>query len=198
MTMIGKKRMNNLQRLSIDVIERGVPGDFIEAGAWRGGATIFMRAILKAYGVTDRAVWVADSFEGLPPPDPENYPADAGSTFHLLDLARVSLPNVQRNFELYGLLDDQVKFLKGWFKDTLPNAPIEQLALLRIDADMYQSTTEALRYLYPKLSSGGWVIVDDFICIPTCQQATNDYRKKRGIEAPIQAIDVCGVYWQKP
>ena len=66
---------------------------------------------------------------------------------------------MRQNFALFGLLDDQVRFLKGWFKDTLPDAPIDQLAILRLDADMYQSTIEGLRYLYPKLSPGGYVIL---------------------------------------
>ena len=78
-TMIGIKRLDQLQECAETVLRRGVPGDFIEAGAWRGGATIFMRGVLKAHNVTDRTVWVADSFEGLPPPDPK-YAADAGST----------------------------------------------------------------------------------------------------------------------
>lgn len=198
MTMIGQLRLDNLQRLGEDVIERGTPGDFIEAGAWRGGATIFMRAILKAHGARDRKVWVADSFEGLPPPDPAKFPADAGSKFHELDFLAVSVDNVKRNFERYDLLDDQVRFLKGWFKDTLPDAPIEKLAILRIDADMYQSTTEALQYLYPKLSPGGWVIVDDYGCIPQCAKAVEDYRREQGIPGAVEKIDWCGVFWQKP
>jgi hypothetical protein len=198
MTMIGGLRLDNLQELSEDVIANDVPGDFIEAGAWRGGATIFMRGILKAHGITDRTVWVADSFEGLPPPNVEQYPEDEGSTFHEWELLAVSLKNVKRNFQRYHLLDDQVKFLEGWFKDTLPDAPIEQLAILRIDADMYQSTTEALQYLYPKLSPGGWVIVDDYSCIRQCAKAVEDYRAKHEIRATVEKIDWCGVYWQKP
>ena len=198
MTMIGRKRLDNLQRLTEDALARGVEGDLIEAGAWRGGATIFMRGILAAHGVADRDVWVADSFEGLPPPDVENFPADEGSKFHENEILAVSLDIVKRNFERYGLLDDQVRFLKGWFKDTLPNAPIERLAILRLDADMYQSTTEGLRYLYPKLSPGGYVILDDYECIEQCAKATTDYRAKHGIDAEIHVIDTCGVYWQKP
>lgn len=75
-TMIGMKRLENIQFCVEDVIRRQISGDLIETGVWRGGATIFMRAILKAYGITDRSVWIADSFIGLPPPNPELYPAD--------------------------------------------------------------------------------------------------------------------------
>ena len=76
--MIGLKRLNNLQHCAETVIREGVPGDFIETGVWRGGACIFMRAVLKAYGDTTRNVWVVDLFAGLPPPDAHTYPADAG------------------------------------------------------------------------------------------------------------------------
>ena len=198
MTMIGRKRLDNLQRLTEDVLARGVPGDLIEAGAWRGGATIFMRGLLAAHGDTDRDVWVADSFEGLPPPDADKFPADKDSKFHENEILAVSLPVVKRNFERYDLLDERVRFLKGWFKDTLPDAPIERLAILRLDADMYQSTTEGLQYLYPKLSPGGYVILDDYACIEACEKATKDYRAVHGIDSEIHVIDTRGVYWQKP
>ncbi len=79
-SMIGLRRMDNIQDCIETVIRDDVPGDLIETGVWRGGATIFMRGVLKAYEDTTRTVWVADSFEGLPPPDPARYPADAGDT----------------------------------------------------------------------------------------------------------------------
>ena len=148
-TMTGLKRLNNLQFCVTDVLRRNVPGDLIECGAWRGGSCIFMRSVLKAYADSERTVWVADSFEGLPKPDPEQYPADTNDLHWTFDELSISLEEVKENFSRYGLLDDQVRFLKGWFKDTLPSAPIEKLAILRIDADMYGSTMEALRYLYP-------------------------------------------------
>jgi hypothetical protein len=195
--MIGLKRLDNLEFCIEQVITNGVPGDFIETGVWRGGATIFMRAVLKAYGVTDRCVWVADSFEGLPPPDARKYPPDAGDRLHEATALAVSLEQVKANFDRYGLLDDQVRFLKGWFRDTLPAAPIERLAVLRLDGDMYQSSMDALVNLYPKVSQGGYVIVDDYGAIPACRQAVNDYRAANGITEEIRDIDWTGIFWQK-
>lgn len=196
-TMIGLKRMENLQFCVEDVIKKGVPGDVIETGVWRGGATIFMRGILKAYAVRDRRVWVADSFEGLPPPDADKYPADEGDRHYTLRMLAISLEDVKANFERYGLLDEQVRFLKGWFKDTLPDAPIKNLAVARLDGDMYESTLDALTPLYPKLSQGGYLIVDDYGAVPACRRAVEDYRQKHGITEPIQDIDGLGVFWQK-
>jgi hypothetical protein len=189
LTMIGLKRLGNIQSLMEATLAEGVPGDYIEAGAWRGGACIFMRAVLEAHGVTDRAVWVADSFEGLPIPRSE-LPEERSMA--------VSLEEVRENFRRFGLLDDRVRFLKGWFKDTLPGAPIQRLALLRLDADLYESQMDALVALYDKLSPGGFVVVDDYYYFAPCAKAIDDFRQRRGIDAPLQRIDWNGAYWQKP
>ena len=196
-TMIGLRRLGNIQLCVQDVLRRKVPGDLIETGVWRGGATIFMRAILKAHGDTRRKVWVADSFQGLPRPDASNYPHDAGDTLYSYEQLAIPLERVRDNFALYGLLDAQVAFLKGWFRDTLPAAPIERLAVARLDGDMYESTMDALVHLYPKLSIGGYLIVDDYGCIPACRQAVEDYRHAHRIEDTILQIDWTGVYWQR-
>jgi len=195
-TMIGIKRLNNLQFCIEQVVADDIPGDFIETGVWRGGSVIFMRGMLKALGVADRRVWVADSFEGLPKPNTDKYPADTGDTHHIYDFLRVSLESVQQNFAAYGLLDDQVQFLKGWFKDTLPQAPIERLAILRLDGDMYESTMDGLNNLYSKLSPGGYVIVDDY-CIHNCEKAITDFRNLHGITDEIIPIDGTGVFWRR-
>jgi hypothetical protein len=196
-TMIGMKRLNNLQYCVETVLHDGVQGDFIETGVWRGGACIFMKAILKAYNESGRRVWVADSFAGLPPPNETEYSADAGDQHHSYsDWLAVSKTEVAKNFSRYGLLDEQVVFLEGWFKDTLPTAPITSLALMRLDGDMYESTTQALDLLYHKLSPGGFVIIDDYRLQP-CAKAVNDFRSRQKIDDPIQEIDGMGVYWQR-
>jgi len=195
-TMIGLFRMDNLHGCLLDVLHRNVPGDFAEVGVWRGGAGIMMRAVLKALGDTRRTVWLADSFRGLPEPDAELYPADAGDKHATIPELAVSAEQVRQNFELYGLLDNQVRFLEGWYRDTLPRAPIDRLALLHLDCDMYESNILALRSLYPKLSPGGYVIVDDYGALPACRQAVTDFRREFGIETEMRKIDWTGVFWQ--
>jgi O-methyltransferase len=195
-TMIGMKRLDNIQSCVTSVLSNGVPGDLIETGVWRGGATIFMRAILKAYGVRDRRVWVADSFAGLPPPDAEQYPQDQGDLHYTNTKLAVPLEEVRENFARYHLLDDQVHFLKGWFRETLPEAPIEQLSVLRLDGDMYESTMDALRHLYPRVSTGGFIIVDDY-ALPGCRAAIRDYRCEHNIADKIEHIDLYAAYWQR-
>jgi len=196
LTMIGMERLTNIQECMEDVIERGIPGDVIETGVWRGGATIFMRAVLAAHGETGRCVWVADSFRGVPRPDAVAYPADAGDTFWTKAELAVSLEVVRHNFERYALLDNQVRFLPGWFRKTLVDAPIERLAVLRLDGDLYESTIVALRALYPKVSSGGYVIVDDY-ALETCRIAVEDYREEAGVVETPRWIDRNGAFWRK-
>jgi O-methyltransferase len=191
-TMAGQKRIDNVQRCVETLLREGIAGDLIETGAWRGGMTIFMRALLKAHGVTDRCVWVADSFEGLPAPKDKS----DGWNYSDVDYLKVSLKQVQNNFRRFGLLDEQVRFLPGWFCDTLPTAPIQKLALLRLDGDMYSSTRDALVSLYHRVSPGGFVIVDDYFSWPACQRAVDEFRAEQGLVEPLQTIDWTGAFWR--
>jgi cephalosporin hydroxylase len=196
-TMVGLRRLDNLQDCLESVLREKVPGDLIETGVWRGGACIFMRAILRAYGVTDRLVWAADSFAGMPRVGADARQDDRELAAHEFnDVMAVSVETVKRNFEIYGLLDDQVRFLRGWFRDTLPAAPVERLAIIRLDGDLYESTMDALTCLYPRLSAGGYVIIDDFIVAP-CREAVHEFRDRMTITDPLQEIDGVGVFWRR-
>ena len=195
-TMIGLDRLHSLRGAVETVVREGVPGDLVETGVWRGGACILMRAVLAALGDEERTVWVADSFEGLPKPSGK-YPADEGDPLWSWEHLAVSEDDVRANFARYGLLDDQVRFLVGWFADTLPDAPIERLALMRLDGDMYESTIDALEALYPRLSPGGYVIVDDFGGPAGCRPAVEDFRRAHGIDDPIEVVDWTCVMWRR-
>ena len=196
-TMIGRRRLDALQSCIEKVLRDNVAGDLIETGVWRGGATILMRATLKANNISDRCVWVADSFEGLPRPNTKKYVNDKGDRSYAIDDLAVPLETVQDNFRRYDLLDDQVRFLKGWFSETLPAAPIKQLALIRIDGDMYESTMDALVNLYPKLSVGGYVLLDDYGALPASRAAVDEFRQKHGITDKIEMVDWTGAIWRR-
>ena len=160
--------------------------------------------MLKAYGVTDRLVWAADSFQGLPEPDADKFPLEAKvqagpviqKAYHNL---AVGLEEVKRNFAAYGMLDHQVRFLKGWFKDTLPTAPITALSLIRLDGDFYESTRDGLNYLYDRLAVGGYVILDDYgeDSWTYCRKAVDEFRSERQIEDPLIAVDSRCSYWRR-
>jgi hypothetical protein len=199
-TMLSRERLDNIQECVERVIADDVPGDLIETGVWRGGGAILMRAILAAHGIEDRTAWVADSFQGFPPSSDRHQAVDRGTDFTAGmgdDFLAVDLETVKGNFRKYGLLDGQVEFLVGWFADTLPSAPIEQLAVLRVDGDLYESTWDALSSLYPKLSRGGYVIIDDYGFWEPCRQATDDFRRQEKILDPIHDIDGEGIFWRR-
>ncbi len=109
----------------------------------------------------------------------------------------MSQETVAEHFQRFGLLDDQVRFVKGWFRDTMPTLADHKWAIIRLDGDMYESTMNVLENLYPGLSPGGYVIVDDYHAIPACRQAIGDYRDAHGIEEEIHQIDWTGSYWRK-
>ena len=155
-----------------------------------------MRAVLYAYNVGDRYVWVADSFEGLPKP---SLPEDGILDFSAdrAPILAVSEEEVRDNFRRYGLLDGQVRFVKGWFRDTLHCAPIQNLALLRLDGDLYESTMDALNGLYDKVVPGGFVIVDDYGDLEPCRRAIDEFRTIHNIFDELETIDWTGRYWRK-
>lgn len=195
-TMVGYERLSNLEECIKNVILNGIEGDFIETGVWKGGACIYAKILLEN-NKSDKKVFVVDSFEGLPKPDQENYPKDRGDTHHQIQELSVSIDEVKENFLKYGVLNDGVKFIKGWFKDVLPIIPEDQkFSIIRLDGDMYESTMTALINLYPKLSNGGFIIIDDF-CLSPCVEAVNDYRKENNIQQEIHKIDYTGVFWKK-
>lgn len=197
-TMIGMKRLDNIQHCIERILQDRVPGDLIETGVWRGGASIFMRGVLKAYGDYTRTVWAADSFQGLPRAKPGVWQDDEkGKLSEFSRTLAVSLDQVKANFARYGLLDEQVQFIPGWFSESLPTAPVEQLSLMRLDGDMYESTMDALRPLYPRLSKGGFCIIDDYFTHSGARQAIADYRQEHNITEPIEQIDWAGAFWRR-
>ena len=195
-TMAGRKRLENVWAC-LDAIERDkVQGDLMECGVWRGGTAIFMCGYLRAHNITGRTVWAADSFQGCPKPRLQQ-DMDDDLSAGVCPILAVPLDRVRDLFARYGLLDERVRFLQGWFAGTLPGAPVEHLALLRIDADLYESTRDALTAMYDRVSPGGFVIVDDYGCIPACREAVDEFRRERGIREPLEVIDWTGVFWRR-
>lgn len=195
-TMVGQKRLDNIHQCVEAILKDNIRGDFIETGVWRGGAVMLMKAILDHHGVHDRNIWCADSFEGLPPPNETDLNIDSNSDFSDRDFLSVSKEQVIANFNRFGLLNDQIKFLKGWFCDTLPNAPIEELSLIRLDGDLYESTMDSLNSLYPKLTQGGFLIIDDYASWAGCRRAVDEYREQHSITEPMIKIDEHAYYWR--
>jgi O-methyltransferase len=132
----------------------------------------------------------------VPPPDRVRYPADRGRNFYKYKQLAVSLEEVQANFAVYGLLDQQVRFVKGWFSETLPGLASQRFALIRLDGDLYESTMDALKALYPRLSPGGFVVIDDY-AMRSSRTAVHDYLDQHGEKVTFERIDDYSVWWQK-
>ena len=196
-TMIGLRRLDNIRDLLKAIILNNVEGDYVETGVWRGGASIFARAVIAAYGEQRRRVsYVCDSFSGLPPGDRN---LDAGDkNWDKTSYLEVPYDIVANNFVKYGLLDENVVFVKGLFRDSLGplSSKIKTLSIMRLDGDMYESTVDVLYRLYDKLSIGGYVIMDDWFGFPA-RSACEDFFKAHGIDPEITAIDDLAVFWKK-
>ena len=199
-TMVGLARLENVLDCTARALADGVPGDLVETGVWRGGTAIFLRGILAALGDQTRRVWACDSFRGLPEADADRYPIDVPMRLHEHPQLAIGVEQVRAAFERYGLLDDRVCFVEGWFRDTLPAVAEEigPIAVLRLDGDLYESTIDALTHLEPLVSPGGFVLVDDYGGIEACRQAVHDHRAAHGITAEIHEVDWTAVWWRKP
>jgi O-methyltransferase len=176
-------RLDNVRQLCESVVAENIPGSFIECGVWRGGVCIFARAVLPK----DRTVYCCDSFCGLPYDKAEPWYSE-------WDYLKVSEDEVRANFEKFNLLQN-VQFIKGWFADSLKNVP-GPIAVLRADGDMHSSTLDILTALYPKVSRGGYVIIDDY-CLEPCLRAVTEYREAMGVNDAIVPVDEGAVYWRK-
>ena len=192
-TLIGPEGLDNIARLVTEVKNNKVPGAFVEAGVWRGGACIFARALMDHLEMKE-PVYVCDSFQGLPIPVDKNDVDDAH--FFIPELS-VSINTVKENFG-YFPLEGEVKYIEGLFKDTMPKLKDEigPISVLRVDADMYEGTQQVLENLYDKVSVGGYVIVDDY-CINQAKQAIDEFREMYRIKNPLIKTNNCIHYWQK-
>src|SRR3990167_3756686 len=184
-TLIGPEGLDNIARLITDTKNNNIKGAFVEAGVWRGGASIWARALMD-YLEMKEPVYVCDSFQGLPIPMDINDVKDAH--FFIPELS-VSLNTVKENFG-YFPIEGEVKYVEGLFKDTMPKLKEEigPVSILRVDADMYECTMQVLEKIYDKVSVGGFVIVDDY-CINQATKAVDDFREMCNIKNPLIKVN---------
>jgi O-methyltransferase len=193
LTMIGLRRLDDLQSCVESVARDGVDGDLIEAGAWRGGAAILMRATLDSLGDRDRTVWVADSFQGFPEARDEDR-AQTGLSEN--DFFAVPLEEVRDSFARFGC-EGGVRFVPGFFEETLPRLSEGPWAIVRLDGDTYSATLTALESLYPALSPGGYLLVDDYGTLDECRRAVDEFRQRHEITEPLEEVDWTCFRWRR-
>jgi hypothetical protein len=191
LTLLTKTQLDLVEQAVLRVEKQGVPGDFIEAGVWRGGVIILMRALLEAYEIPGRRVFAADSFAGIPKNvRVENDPVDSWN-----DRWVASLDEVQQNIRRFGLLDDRIRFVVGFFSDSLKSLSGETFALIRLDSDSYDSVEISLEQIYPLVPEGGIVIIDDWH-LAGCRLAVENYRARHSIDDEIVPHEG-NAYWVK-
>lgn len=192
-TMIGLRRLDNLEMCINSVINNNINGAIVEAGVWRGGACIFAAGVLKEAEVK-RNIYVCDVFDNTFP-EPQ-YECDKWTELHDFSALSVSLEDVKSNFNEFSLLTENIIFKKGWFSQTLQTIE-EPISILRIDGDTYESTMDTLQ-LEKNILSGGFIIMDDW-AIDVSRKAFLDYFSDKGVsEKDVIEIDSLSVYWKKP
>jgi len=193
--VFGGARLDNVRLLLEDVVSRNIPGDYIETGVWRGGSSIFARAVLRSLNEGGLMSYV-DSFQGLPPGEKKLDHND--KRWNMRPYLEANTEEVAKNFRESGILDSKVVFAKGFFNETMPPlAPrIKRLPVMRLDGDMYQSTVDVLYHLYDKLSVGGYVILDDWFKFPA-KTACEYFFRLHNISPETEVIDDLAVYWKK-
>jgi cephalosporin hydroxylase len=198
---MGRVRLDHLQRCLDAVRTDKVKGDLVECGTGRGGGGVFLRGYAAVWEMTDRRVWIADTFRASPslPDDLHETSQEAveilGGGPGLPDL-RADLNTVRDAFQRFDLLDDRLRFLQGDYRDTLPTSPIRSIALLRLGDDLEDACGTILDALYDRVTPGGFVVVEDFLS-PAARKSIEDFRERRGIDDPIEQVDWSGVVWRK-
>lgn len=205
-TKNGYPRLTNIYDLAMDVERRGLVGAFVECGTWKGGTTAIMGAMAHRYG-DRRTTWYFDSFEGMPPPAPE----DGGGTDEIAgDILKASVADVEELvFGKLRLPRGRNRIVKGWFEETLPRAKTEigPIALLRLDADWYEATRLILDELYDQVVPGGWLIFDDYGRWQGCKKAVDAFFAARLLSPELRFVGNRGgvygdrlapMYFRKP
>jgi O-methyltransferase len=189
LTMVGLNRLDDLQRCVEHVVRDGVDGDLIEAGTWRGGASLLMRATLDSLGARERTVVLADSFQGFPAADDQGH-------LNATDFLAAPQAEVEAAFARFGL-EAGVRLVPGFFEQTLPTLAGGRWSVVRLDGDTYEATWLALESLYPALAAGGYLIVDDYRVVPECARAVDAFRERHGIREPLEDVDWTCVRWRR-
>jgi O-methyltransferase/8-demethyl-8-(2,3-dimethoxy-alpha-L-rhamnosyl)tetracenomycin-C 4'-O-methyltransferase len=190
-TLLTRSQLDLVQEAVLAVTRNNVPGDFLEAGIWRGGVIILMRALIDAYNIEGRKIVAADSFEGIPKNTRAlNDPVDQWN-----DRWVASLKEVKEGIARFGLLDYRIEFLPGYFEDSLKALKGRTFSVIRLDSDSYDSVETSLEYLYPLVPTGGFVIIDDWH-LPGCRMAVTAYREQLGIRDEVHERDG-NAFWVK-
>jgi hypothetical protein len=189
-TMTGPDKMYALIQAVRYVARHRIPGDVVECGVWRGGSMQAVARTLLAAGDTARDLHLFDTYEGMPPPsDRDLRRSDERSAEELLAeesredskvWAVATLDDVKDGFSRLDYPAERVHFVKGKVEDTIPGHAPEQISILRLDTDWYESTRHELEHLYPRLSPGGVLLLDDYGYWEGAREAVDEFLEQSG------------------
>ena len=160
-----------------------IPGDFVETGVYKGGTSVIMARIARSMNAS-KTHWACDSFQGLPNPQSDDSKCKRIEGRMSCNKGyRGAFKSSRQHFETYIASEKltNVQIVSGWFHETLPPRNLHSIAFLRLDGDLYNSTIIALQRLYPLVSSGGMVYVDDYGSFSGCSRAVDEYLTSIGL-----------------
>jgi O-methyltransferase len=196
-TMTSPERLNALVLACRYVTRYGIPGAVVECGVWRGGSMQAAARTLLAAGDTSRELYLFDTFEGMPPPTDKDLRRDGESAADLLARrdkdspiwAVATLSDVQEGFTQVPYPAERVHFVQGLVEDTVPAKAPEEISILRLDTDWYASTRHELEHLYPRLVSGGVLLIDDYGWWQGSREAVDEFLEKTGARLLLLRMD---------
>ena len=207
-TMTSPERVAVLVEATRHILAQGICGDFVECGVWKGGSAMAAALALQASGDTNRDLWLYDTYEGMSEPSSNDVSYDGESAAEQLQHQDIHNPRsvwcyspleeVQANLKSTNYPEQRLHFVKGRVEDTLPNTLPDRIALLRLDTDWYESTKHELTHLYPRLVSGGILIVDDYGYWQGSRRAVDEYFDEHGSRPMLVRIDATARIAVKP
>jgi O-methyltransferase len=201
-TMTSAERLFGLIEAVNYIVQHNIEGSFVECGVWKGGSMLATAEALLNKKVTNRLLYLYDTFEGMPPPgdkdisydnqDAESMLASNKNKEKNLVWAYSGLEEVKRTMQLAPYPASNINYIKGKVEDTIPSTLPEKIALLRLDTDWYESTRHELIHLYPKLVPGGVLIIDDYGYWKGARKAVDEYIAENNIQILLNRLDDTG------
>jgi O-methyltransferase len=200
-TMTSPERIHALVTAVEYVIANDIPGDIVECGVWRGGSMMAVAETLVRLGKTNRRLYLFDTFEGMPPPAETDVNFRGEAAADLMSKAErdtawvwavAQLEDVKERMRSTGYPEDLIEYVEGKVEDTIPREAPEQVAILRLDTDWYQSTKHEMKHLYPRLSPGGVLIVDDYGHWEGAKKAVDEYIVEERVRCLLCRVDYTG------
>lgn len=206
-TMTSLERMYGLYKAIEYLHQAKIPGDIVECGVWKGGSSMVSALSLLSFGDPSRRIWLYDTFEGMPPPGKDDIQYDDLSADerarrqNITDwstIANAGTDEVRRNLALTAYPTEKLRLVKGRVEQTIPGEIPDQIALLRLDTDWYESTRHEMQHLFPRLATGGILLIDDYGHWKGSRKAVDEYLGAKNIHIMLTRLDYTGRMGVKP